>query len=640
PLVMSKLFSDNMVIQQGVEVPVWGSTTPKDEVTVRFRTQNIKTKADHKGNWQLKLKPEQIGIGDSLVITTKSDTLVFRSVAVGEVWVASGQSNMEVQMINNWAPINDAEKETANANFPDIRLFTVNRNTSITPIDTLISDGWKACTPETAKDFSAVAYFFARNLQQTIKTPVGVIFSAWGGTTAESWTSAEALSMIERYKKEVKRIQSLPADTIKQREKYEKDNAAYIKKMGELDLGIKGTDSIFAKIDLDESDWDTLSIPSLWESSKIGVFDGSVWFRKTIEVKPDWVGKSMTLNVSPSDDYDEAWINGVKVGQSGLWGEPRHYAVPEGLIKKNGNVIVLRVSDFQGAGGFNGKPEDLSLSYGKEKISLSGVWKCHKGFDLSLIKEKPIKPNSQGTPTVLFNAMIHPLIPYAIKGVIWYQGEENAGKAWEYRDLFQTLITDWRKQWNQGDFPFYFVQLAAHMRRLPQPADEMWPELREAQMLALQLPNTGMAIAIDAGDAENIHPGNKQVIGKRLSLWALAKCYGESSILYSGPTFNKMDISGDTITLTFNNVGKGLRTKPNKKELKGFAVAGEDKIFHWAKAKITIDNKVILLCDEVKQPVAVRYAWASNPECNLTDSDGLPASPFRTDNWKLLTQPE
>ncbi|MFA6883633.1 MAG: sialate O-acetylesterase [Paludibacteraceae bacterium] len=640
PLKMSQLFSDNMVLQQGVEVPVWGSTTPTGEVKVEFRTQCVTTEADDQGHWQLKLRPEQAGTGDSLLVTTENDTLRFRSVAVGEVWIASGQSNMEVQMINNWAPVDNAKEETANAKYPDIRLFIVNRNTSTYPIDTLIADGWKPCTPESVKNFSAVAYFFARDLQETIKAPIGIILSAWGGTAAESWTSAEALSMIDRYREDVNRVKALPKDTLEQREKYETDNKEYIREMGKLDLGIKGIDSIFTHIKLDTRDWDTISLPSLWESTVIDLFDGSVWFRKEIDVKPNWVGKAMTLDIAPSDDYDEAWINGVKVGQSGLWGETRHYTVPEGLIKEKGNVIVLRVSDFQGAGGFNGKAEDMALRFGKDKIDLSGVWKCHKGFDLSKIAAKPIQPNSQGTPTVLYNAMINPLIPYAIKGVIWYQGEENAGKAWEYRDLFQTLITDWRTRWGEGDFPFFFVQLASHMRRLPNPADEAWPELREAQKLALQLPNTGMAIAIDAGDAENIHPGNKQVIGKRLSLWALAKCYGQSSTLHSGPVYDKMSISGNTVTISFSDTGKGLRIAGKGKELKGFALAGEDKVFYWAKAKITGLNTVILTCDQVQTPIAVRYAWASNPDCNLADSDGLPASPFRTDSWKLLTQPE
>jgi sialate O-acetylesterase len=346
--------------------------------------------------------------------------------------------------------------------------------------------------------------------------------------------------------------------------------------------------------------------------------------------------KKMVLNIGSSDDFDEAWVNGVKVGQSGYWGEPRHYPVKEGIVKFGDNVITLRVSDFQGAGGVNGKPSDFYLS-GPDNfyLDLSGEWLIHAGYNKRDIETIAIKPGDPNRPTSLFNGMINPLIPYAIKGVIWYQGESNTGMAWQYRELFSTLIKDWRTHWNDGDFPFYFVQLANHMQRNEQPVDDMWAELREAQTLALQLPNTGMAVTIDIGEADNIHFGNKQDVGKRLALWALNKDY-KKEIPYSGPLYKSSQIVGDKVIIHFDNVYKGLATS-DRGNLTGFAVAGEDKTFYWADASIE-GNTVVVSSKDVGTPVAVRYAWSSNPECNLINSAKLPASPFRTDDWDLITK--
>jgi sialate O-acetylesterase len=635
-LEMIPLFSDNMVLQQQKEIPVWGKAPPHSKVSVLFRKQIVKTKTDKNGKWIVRLNPEKIGRNETLTVKCHNKELVFKNVAVGEVWIASGQSNMEVPLVNKWGPVNNDLQEASNANYPDIRLFIVNKNSTSEPVDTLSSGGWKPCSPETVKNFSAVAYFFGRELYNRLNIPVGLIESAWGGTVAEAWTSAESLELMEDFTNSVQKLRYLPHSIEDQQKQFEKDDFQLHIEMSRKDPGIIGKDTLFKANGVNDTGWSTMNLPGLWENTPFGVFDGSVWFRKHIEIPFEMSRKKMVLNLGSSDDYDEAWVNGVKVGQSGFWGEPRHYPVREGIIRVGENVITLRVSDFQGAGGFNGKPENFYLS-GPDNFSLdlSGEWLIHAGYNKRDIELLAMKPGDSNRPTTLFNGMINPLIPYSFKGVIWYQGESNTGMAWQYRELFSTLIKDWRNHWNAGDFPFYFVQLANHMQRNEQPVDDMWAELREAQTLALQQPNTGMAVAIDIGDALNIHPGNKQDVGKRLSLWALNKNY-QIDIPFSGPIYKRSEIMGDKIFIHFDYVYNGLSTSDRGK-LTGFAISGNDKIFHWADAVIS-GNSVIVSSKDVVSPVAVRYAWSSNPECNLINSANLPASPFRTDDWNLITR--
>jgi sialate O-acetylesterase len=633
---MTPLFSDNMVLQQQKEIPVWGIAPPRSKVSVEFRKQLVKTKADKNGKWIVRLKPETVGKNETLTIKCRNKKIECKNVAVGEVWIASGQSNMEVPMINNWGPVKNGVQEAANANYPDIRLFIVNRNTTIDPVDTIASDGWKPCSPETVKNFSAVAYFFGRELYNQLNVPIGLIESAWGGTVAEAWTSAESLELMEDFTGNIHKIKTLPRSTEGQKKQFEKDDFQRHIEMSRKDPGIMGKDTLFKMAALNDNGWSTINLPGLWENSSFGVFDGSVWFRKHVDLPLEMSRKKMVLNISSSDDFDEAWVNGVKVGQSGFWGDPRHYPIREGIAKYGDNVITIRVSDFQGAGGFNGKPEEFYLS-GPDNfhLDISGEWLIHAGYNNRDIETLAIQPGDPNRTATLFNGMINPLIPYSFKGVIWYQGESNTGMAWQYRQLFPTLIKDWRNHWNAGDFPFYFVQLANHMKRNEQPVDDMWAELREAQTLALKQPNTGMAVAIDIGDAITIHPGNKQDVGKRLALWALNKNY-QKEIPCSGPLYKSDQELGGKIIIRFDNVYNGLSTSDHGNPT-GFAIAGEDKTFYWADAEI-VGNTVVVSCKDVGNPVAVRYAWSSNPECNLINSANLPASPFRTDDWDLITK--
>ena len=637
-LEMLPIFGDNMVLQQGQKVPVWGLSSPGVKVTVKFANQIVETKAGEDGKWKAIFEPLSPGKPDSLIV--ESDTLkkVFKNVLVGEVWLCSGQSNMEMNVACTWAKVNNSEEEVASANYPDIRLITIEHNMSVVPVDTIITNGWEICSPETVAKFSAAGYFFGREIHKNRNVPVGLIQSVWGGTVAEAWTSGETLKLMKDFAGTVEKIENMPANKDSLNKQYEKDYQQWLEETAQADAGIEGKDTIFASPGLNDSNWTPITVPGMWEGTQIGAIDGVVWYRKKVTVPANQVQKNFTLDLLPPDDYDETWVNGVKVGESKQWDVIRHYKVPSNVIKAGENVIAVRLSDPQGNGGFMGKAKDFILSNdGGWKTNLSGTWVCKLGFDKRIIKIKLLKPDDPNRPTVLHNAMINPIAGYGIKGAIWYQGESNTGMAFQYRELFQKMITDWRNKWQEGDFPFIFVQLAAFNPKNAEPVEDAWAELREAQLMALKLPNTGMAVAIDIGDGNNIHPSNKQDVGKRLALAALKVAYNED-IPYSGPIYKSMAVNGNTAIIDFDCVFQGLATSDGKK-LKGFSIAGDDKKFYWTDAKI-VDNKVVVSSPKVSNPKSVRYAWSGNPECNMVNSAGLPASPFRTDDWPGLTVPD
>lgn len=636
PLELNKLFGNNMVLQANMQIPVWGTATPDANVTVAFRGQFVTTKTGSDGKFKLALDAEQYGGPDSMVITCKTNKIVLQNVMVGEVWVCSGQSNMEMPVDGNWAKLNNAKIEVEQANYPNIRLFTVKRNIAFQPVDTIATDGWQQCSPQSIKEFSATAYFFGRKLHTELNVPVGLIHSSWGGTDAEAWTSANTLKNIDLYAERTNIVSSLNVSRDSLLAKYKHDWDKREAEIAQAETGIKGTDTIFKNPDVSDGSWQKMDLPKLWEETELGVFDGSGWFYRIVELTNEQANSEITLNYGAPDDYDQAWFNGVFVGKNDKWNIPRQYKVPAGIAKPGKNVIVIRILDYQGGGGFMGEPGHYYLQTGNTKIAIDKGWLVKKGFDMADIETKPVSPMDPNMPTVLYNGMINPVIPYAMQGVIWYQGENNAGKAFHYRQLFKALITDWRAQWGQGNFPFLFVQLANYQQPSAMPVDDTWAELREAQTMALQLPNTGMAVTTDIGDAVDIHPGNKQDVGLRLALNALALVYGKD-IEYASPLLDTCIFESNVAKISFLNTYKGLTTNDNK-PLRGFAIAGPDKQFYWANAKI-VDNKVILSSNKVKQPVAVRYNWAVNPQGNLFNSAGLPASSFRTDSWKGITEP-
>ncbi len=468
----ASIFGDNMVLQQGINAPVWGTAQPNQELSLTFAGNNLKTKADADGKWMMKLPKLKAGGPLKMVIKSAEDSLVFKYVLVGEVWLASGQSNMQMKM----SEINNAQQEISEAKFNKIRFFNVGLNISHKPLEQ-VKGSWKLCTPENAKQFSAAAYFFARDLHLDQNVPVGIISSSWGATPSEAWTSSESLINHPDFKDSVKRYQKL------------------------------------------EENWELLYSD----------------FLKTNEAR------------------------------------------------KLDNTIKAAVM-----------------------------------------------PAQKNYPTSLYNAMIAPMVPYGIKGVIWYQGENNAIRALQYRSLFPLLINDWRTKWSSDKLPFLFVQLANYKARNEEPVSaDPWALLREAQSMTLKLPYTGMAVAIDIGDATNIHPKNKQEVGKRLYLAASHVAYNKS-LVYSGPMYDKMMINKDKAEISFKSVGKGLTS--NDKPLTAFEIAGADKKFYWAEAEI-VGDKIVLSNKNVAKPVAVRYAWSINPAASLFNKEGLPASPFRTDDW-------
>ncbi|MCH5372644.1 MAG: sialate O-acetylesterase, partial [Planctomycetes bacterium] len=390
---------------------------------------------------------------------------------------------------------------------------------------------------------------------------------------------------------------------------------------------------------LDTSDWKTMNLPTYWEAAGLPDVNGVVWFRKDIEVPASMVGKSLRLYLGTVDEGDETYVNGKRLGPPTGTRQNRHYRLPANFLKAGTNLVAVRILDTAGPGGFSGRPTDMRIECfdksGTQTVALAGEWKYRVG--LKGIARRPAHRAGSRRLGGLYNAMIAPLIPYAIKGAIWYQGEANANEAYSYRTLFPTMIRDWRDRWQQGEFPFLFVQLANYRPRVEQPGESTWAELREAQTRTLSLRNTGMAVIIDIGEADNIHPRNKLDVGKRLSLAARHVTYGEKDLVYSGPVYRKgsMKTEGRKVRLSFDCIGGGLVAKAG--ELKGFAIAGRERKFVPASATIDGDS-VVVWSGSVKEPAAVRYGWADNPECNLYNREGLPATPFRTDNWPGITR--
>ncbi|MGN8056391.1 sialate O-acetylesterase [Pedobacter sp. 22163] len=632
-ILLPSVFSDNMVLQQKTNAAIWGKATAGKavKITVSWNKINYGAIADANGNWKIKVATPGYG-GPYSITISDGELLVLNNVLIGDVWICSGQSNMEMPLAG-WGKILNNEKEIADAKYPNIRLLQAEHVTSSFPLNDakVTNGGWQECNPKYIAEFSSTAYFFAREVYEKTKIPIGLIHTSWGGTIAEAWTSAESLKKMTDFSAAVDKIQKLAKNpsTVSYEEKLQN----WVKMTTEKDSGYQAGETKWALAET--TNWKSMTLPTLWEDAALKNFDGIVWFTKKVNIPENWKTNGAKLNLGTIDDNDITFVNGVKVGETIGYNVGRTYTIPVNLLKTGENTITVRVFDSGGGGGLYGDAKDLSLTNNTtEKISLAGDWKYKVGVDFKNIETKPYEENGPNRPTVLYNAMIHPYLQFSIKGAIWYQGESNADRAYQYRELFPTMIKDWRQKWGQGDFPFYFVQLANFMQIDHSPVESAWAELREAQQKTLSLPNTGMATIIDIGDAKDIHPKNKQEVGRRLALIALAKTYGQK-INYSGPVYLFNKVEGKQIRLTFGNTENGLKASDGA-ALTGFAIAGADKKFYWAKASIQ-GNQIIVSSDQVANPVAVRYAWGNNPLCNLVSNDGLPASPFRTDTWQGLT---
>ena len=633
-VVLPSVFSDNMVFQQKTNAPIWGKADAGKSITIKA-SWNGKTytgKADANGNFKIMMATPSYG-GPYTVTISDGETTTLNNVLIGDVWVCSGQSNMEMAL-EGWGKIINYEQEIKDANYPNIRLLQGIQATSNTPLDDakVANNGWTPCNPQYVANFSAVAYFFAREINKKTGIPIGLIHTSWGGTIAEAWTSAATLKTIPDFVEAVKAIETSGNNST---ETYEKQVQNWMVMLVGKDAGFKQMKPQWLSTTQDVSSWKSMEVPTVWEMAGMPGFDGVVWLRKTISIPQSWEGKEMKVNLGTIDDMDQTMFDNDVIGNTAGYNLPRTYTVAANKVKSGTHVLTVRVTDTGGEGGIYGPKGVMSLvSSNGEKISLDGEWKYNIGLNLKDVPPIPAPSNGPNRPTVLYNAMIHPYLQFPIKGAIWYQGESNADRANQYRTLFPAMITDWRKSWNQPDFPFYFVQLANFMKQEAEPVPSAWAELRDAQRQTLSLPHTGMAVAIDIGDAVDIHPKNKQDVGLRLALIALAKDYGVK-VPFSGPVYKSQQIAGNTIKLSFTSTDGGIKAKDGG-ELKGFAIAGADQKFHWAKAELS-GNQVIVSSPDVPNPVAVRYAWANNPVCNLVNGAGLPASPFRTDSWKDTT---
>jgi sialate O-acetylesterase len=623
PIILPKLFSSNMVLQQGRANPIWGKAGASEHIVISFAGKTIKIKAGADGNWKTKLPAMDYG-GPYTMQVKGSQIIEYTNVMIGEVWVCSGQSNMGLPLDGT----DNSDQEIASANYPLIRIFNVPNKLAQHPQADMDGGRWVTCTPASIKRFSAVAYYFGKELHKKLNVAIGLIHSSVGGTFIENWISSDYLLQDSDFAAPVQKLLAIDQhkDTL--------DRIAEIKRLtGEYllkDEGLVNGKTLYADPDLDISKWVDLQAPAPWTP----LFGGIGWCRKEFNLTADEAKKGIEIHLSRIDDDDNTYLNGQEIGATQNVGDRQYKAEPT-LLKEGRNILVCRIRNRGGIGGMIGKAEEMFVQTAMQKISLAGVWK----FKLSEVSPSVLSYQKNDYPTILYNGMITPLMPYGIKGVLWYQGEANTGRAKQYHRIFPALINDWRAHWGQGDFPFVFVSLANFQKAPVAPSESSWAELREAQASALSVPNTGMSVSIDLDDDGNLHPTNKQDVGKRAALSALKVAYHQD-LVYSSPIYKSMKIKGQQVRITFDKVGSGLQIKGQDSLIKGFAIAGADKKFYWAKGKLQDDHTVIVWADEVSNPVTVRYAWADNPGyVNLYNKEGLPVNSFRVENWDKQTKP-
>ena len=644
-----------MVLQKAARVPIWGNADPGEQVKVSMNGQAAEASAGTDGKWMAFLNLKESDSGPFEMTVDGKNHIVLTDVLVGEIWVASGQSNMVFEVKGAI----DAEKEVASPANPLLRQFLVKRATASQPAGDTEGE-WVSASPETTPVFTAVGYFFAKKIQAELKVPVGLINASWGGTTIESWTNGEAIGSDPDLKAAGDRLWAAENDYPKLKKDFVDGLSAWTKENAREDKPPADA-SVYVGMDVSTDGWVPVKLPGLVKAAGLPEA-GAVWLRKEVSPK---IGANVPLSL-PIDGYDSVYWNGKLLTQTSYRDFPgvgyvrRSGAciIPSAQVHDGKNVLAIRLYEPV-------EPAKISGGIMAGTIGLGGEWLAKAEYEFPALDAKilaaaprppPIAAGPLGCPSSIFNGMISPILPYAIRGVIWYQGESNWKRGFQYRTTFPLMISGWRKQWNQREFPFYFCQLANFQAKNPTPADSTWAELREAQSMALKLPNTGQAVLIDVGESGDIHPRNKKDVGERLALIALAKDYGKS-LPYSGPVFDSLKVEGNKAILTFRHTDGGLIAKPlaatylvqsrtnttaplvrnsPNSQLEGFSICGEDKKWVWADAKIDGDT-VVVTSDKVAVPVAVRYAWADNPTCNLYNGANLPASPFRTDDFPPVT---
>ncbi len=619
---VSPIFGDNMVLQRGKINTLWGWSDPGDMVQVELTGKRVSARAGTDHRWQVSIRPP--AVGGPYTITIKGHrTVELHNVLVGDVWLCGGQSNMGVPLRFS----RNGDEEVKAANEPEIRFFSVAPHVAYHHADT-VEGSWKVVSPETADRISAVAYYFARKVQREIHVPIGLVIDALGGTPAEAWTSAEALRPLQDFDVPLSELEKLSAAGAPEYGNY------IMHWYDQYDIGLKGH---WADPEFDDSSWKSVDIPGGF--SELGVPDtpALAWFRKEVDVPDPIPSGRATVLLGSIERMDTVYINGKQVGASAWVENPRVYSIPDGLIKSGKNIVAIRVLKTKPEGGFLGKAEELHLTLGdKTNIQLSGKWKGQLSLDARPPQPLPIAyENWPIMPSVLYEGMLAPIAPLSITGALWYQGEQNSDRGYQYRKILPVMIADWRRLFQQGDFPFYIVSLPAFHHRSTVPIDDTWAETRESQALtAASTRNSCLAVTIDTGDPDNIHPKDKQPVGERLALCALAKHYTKHMVC-SGPTLVSVKRLPSAIRLRFAHTNGGLVIKGQR--LEEFAVAGEDRKWFWADAHIQ-GNTVVVSSASVPHPKEVRYAWQGNPAATLFNGAGLPAVPFRTDSWPGITE--
>lgn len=626
-LQLPSIFSDHAVLQRGMPVKVWGKSAADALVTVEISGNEYSTVANEEGNWTVVLPSFEAGGPYDIRVSSAGETCLIEDVLFGEVWLCSGQSNMEFKVKEAY----DAANEMKRADYPMIRAVNVPHVMNGFPQNE-VEVKWEICSPSSVGNFTAVGYFYALNLYKELNVPIGIINSSWGSTGVRTWMSREAFDQLpQRMKNDYDPL------ALNDYARFQKENADKKQQFESALKNDKGMAGKWYEPGTNISDWKEMNVPCAWVSTELGNSLGNVWYCRKVQLPESATGKSGILSLGIIDDGDRVWVNGTKVGEGSGSNKRRIYNIAPDVLCAGENTIVVQLNNSSYTGGFISVPDDYYLETSGDKVrySLSGKWKYKKSAVSMDFGYSEILPNI--APSLLYNAMIHPFVNFAIRGAVWYQGEHDTKRAYDYQTMFPALIEDWRKQWGY-DFPFYWVSLANMNLEDQVPKDSQWAELREAQTMTLSLPYTGQAVIYDIGDALNIHPVNKQEVGRRLALLARNKVYGEKDLVCEGPVYESFKKKGNKIVLRFRNAGKGLSTKNNKYGyVTGFSIAGEDKRFEWAKAYIQGDE-VVVYSDKVEAPVAVRYAWSDNPGANLCNKEGLLVVPFRTDDWKGCTE--
>lgn len=613
-LQMPAFFGDHMVLQRDMPIKVWGKAKPGKRVTVTLTGKKVSTKSDKEGAWSVTLPARNAGGPYTMTVKSGNETIEYTDILVGEVWLCSGQSNMEWRLRD----VRNAEQEVAESNYPMMRSFNVDKRMEYTPQENL-GGYWQVCSPETSHDFSAVAYFFALNLHKETGIPIGFINSSWGGTDIETWISLDTICQYPKYNEQ---INLLATNGI---EAFVENSASQYNAFIEACNNDAGEKEVWYKPGYDRSTWKSHAAPREWSNDELGPLDGVVWMTYKFDIPKELLGNDALLSLACIDDSEKTWVNGHFIGETHGYNVLRTYIVPAEVLGTE-NEIAVKVTDSGSGGGIYGNASDMYLLIGGRRLPLHGDWQYKVSVNSADYNYTSVGPNS--FPSLLYNAMINPLVGLSMRGVIWYQGCNNVDRANEYYRLFPSLINDWRARWGQ-EFPFYWVQLANYLQPTDVPVESNWARLRDAQTATLALPRTGQAVIIDLGEANDIHPRNKQDVGARLARHALHNDYGMTEVYHMSPMVKEVKADGNELTVTFDNVADGLEVHGRYGYLCGFTVADTDGVYHYAKARIEDNNKVVLSCDKVSQPCKVRYAWADNPDdANLYNSEGLAATPF------------